>query len=119
MSEKMLCAYCGGEMQLRRGDRLWCFACCYSIHQSKWNTRHAGAEGEMVLGRLLGKLRSMYADVSALIARGKGTWPQNDYVRDETWAHWQGESIALRELLRCAGIDPDESPATGEEREGK
>lgn len=35
-------------------------------------------------------------ETEANLARGKGTWPQADYIRDETWANWQGQEQALR-----------------------
>lgn len=55
--------------------------------------------------------RKLYEDVVArlrsveeLLARGKGEWPKNDYVRDETWATWQGERLALRSVLQSSGF---------------
>lgn len=30
------------------------------------------------------------------LSRGKGTWPQADYIRDETWHNWLGHEQALR-----------------------
>lgn len=48
---------------------------------------------------LVQKERDSMAEV---IARGKGTWPQQDYVRDETWASWQGQLSVLESILRRA-----------------
>ena len=47
-------------------------------------------------------------DVERLIARGKGEWPQDGYVRDSTWDDWIGQRAALRWVLRRAGSNPDE-----------
>ena len=38
--------------------------------------------------------------VDGLIARGKGEWPNKDYVRDEIWSNWHHESIVLGGILR-------------------
>jgi hypothetical protein len=38
----------------------------------------------------------------ALIARGKGVWPERSYVRDEQWACWQVEVMSLKSILFAA-----------------
>ncbi len=41
------------------------------------------------------------------LRRGKGTWPQNDYIRDEIWHQWEGQEQASRwianDILKEAG----------------
>jgi hypothetical protein len=45
------------------------------------------------------KIAEAYRDeIAALIAKGKGTWPQSDYVKDETWASWHGRHAAADEI---------------------
>jgi hypothetical protein len=35
-------------------------------------------------------------ELEALFENGKGTWPNSDYVRDDTWNSWNGQLSALR-----------------------
>lgn len=55
--------------------------------------------------RLVEAVKTRLKEVNELIARGKGTWPQKDYVRDDTWAGWQAECHCLRMVLQRAGFD--------------
>lgn len=52
-------------------------------------------------------VRAQLREVESWLAKGKGTWPEKDYIRDQTWHTWQGEVMALRSALRNAGLDPD------------
>ena len=54
-------------------------------------------------------------DTETRIARGKGDWPGESYVRDHVWDGWIGERDALRRILWEAGIDAD-APATAAKR---
>lgn len=38
-----------------------------------------------------------------LIEKGKGTWPNEDYVRDSRWHSWHGSKMALRSVLYKIG----------------
>jgi len=49
-------------------------------------------------------------EYAALIAKGKGTWPQPDYVRDETWHHWQGALSVLESAVRRLPPDSASEP---------
>ncbi len=44
-------------------------------------------------------------EIEAKIAKGKGTWPNSDYVRDYEWDGWIGARNNLRWVLQDAGID--------------
>ena len=46
-------------------------------------------------------------DVEQRIAKGKGEWGADGYVRDSVWDGWLGGRLALRHVLQRAGIDPD------------
>jgi hypothetical protein len=46
------------------------------------------------------ELKAIWDDVDARLAKGNGTWPQHDYVRDETWAQWQAESWMMRRVFQ-------------------
>jgi hypothetical protein len=50
--------------------------------------------------QLLSWLVAELADVDSRLAKGQGTWPQPDYIRDATWNMWQGERLALGRVLR-------------------
>lgn len=58
---------------------------------TEWATQHAG---------VLAALEGMLAEDQARIDKGKGTWPQPDYVTDESWARLHGHADALRSALR-------------------
>lgn len=55
--------------------------------------------------RLVTEVKTRLKEVNSLIGRGKGTWPQKDYVKDETWAGWQAERNCLQMVLQRAGFD--------------
>lgn len=53
-------------------------------------------------------VRQRLKEMRELIALGKGTWPQPDYIRDSVWDGWLGERHALRAVLIDAGLkDPE------------
>jgi hypothetical protein len=53
-------------------------------------------------------VRKRLKEVRELIARGKGTWPNPDYVQDHVWDAWNGERHVLRMVLIDAGLkDPE------------
>jgi len=39
-----------------------------------------------------------YRHVTEVLSRGKGTWPEHHYVRDDTWSAWRAEQAALMSL---------------------
>ena len=47
-------------------------------------------------------------EYALLIEQGKGTWPEKDYVRDDTWNYWQGALAKLEQAVRRL---PDETAA--------
>jgi hypothetical protein len=55
--------------------------------------------------RLVEAVKVRLKEVDDLIARGKGEWPNQNYVRDEIWAGWQAERHCLRMVLQRAGFD--------------
>ena len=58
-----------------------------------------GAPSSCTVDSIVGFVRSELADVTERIDRGKGDWPTSNYVRDETWALWRGERMALERVL--------------------
>jgi hypothetical protein len=60
-------------------------------------------DGYDTLRRKLAKARAhiqaAQESTQRLLDRGKGTWPEPDYVRNETWNYWRGEEAALRQAL--------------------
>jgi hypothetical protein len=42
------------------------------------------------------------------LRKGKGTWPNDDYVRDHVWDGWIGQSAVLRGVLSDAGFSSDD-----------
>ena len=75
----------------------------------------AVAEGNLEGG---GKIADNYAaKIQERIDGGKGTWPDMDYVKDETFAAWRGERYAtgeiareIRSMVRAAPQPPDAPP---------
>ena len=57
------------------------------------------APSSCTVDSIVGFVRSELADVTERIDRGKGEWPTSNYVRDETWALWRGERMALERVL--------------------
>ena len=57
------------------------------------------APSSCTVDSIVGFVRSELADVTERINRGKGEWPTSNYVRDETWALWRGERMALERVL--------------------
>lgn len=45
--------------------------------------------------KMLAYLEREMAEVESNIERGKGTWPNKDYVRDDTWLRWYATHRAL------------------------
>ena len=54
--------------------------------------------------RLVSIIHAEIAKYESLIQRGKGTWPQNDYVRDSVWDAWNAKVSVLRSILDKFGI---------------
>lgn len=48
---------------------------------------------------VLAIVRERHNEISARLDKGKGTWPKEDYVRDEVWHSWQGERYALHSVM--------------------
>ncbi len=44
------------------------------------------------------KIASELKEHRERLDRGKGTWPQEDYIKDETWAYWKGQLSILERL---------------------
>lgn len=38
--------------------------------------------------------------LNALMEKGKGVWPEQSYVKDETWANWSGGLYELNQVYR-------------------
>lgn len=55
---------------------------------------------------IVAEIRKRRDSLAAAIDRGKGTWPEDGYVRDDTWAGWQARLGELDGLLCFCGIDP-------------
>lgn len=72
---------------------------CSKLEADNARLREAGANLSVGLAAIVIAERDNYA---ALIAHGKGEWPQNGYVRDETWAGWQHTLFVLNSILREA-----------------
>ena len=66
------------------------------------------------LRRLHDAVWSRLRAVQQLIARGKGTWPNSDYIRDATWDGWYGELRALESALVAAGFNPSDQTEKSE-----
>lgn len=43
-----------------------------------------------------------------LLDAGRGTWPQPDYVREETWTTWQSGAMTAGGLARAIRAEPKE-----------
>lgn len=43
------------------------------------------------------------ARLDAQIERGKGTWPNSDYVTDDTWSRWHSQQSVHKRVLEIAG----------------
>jgi hypothetical protein len=54
------------------------------------------ADRAEVLERLL---RERMERTEALIALGKGKWPEKSYVKDEQWACWHHEVMTIKSVL--------------------
>ena len=50
-------------------------------------------------------LRRRLTKVENRITKGKGTWPKPGYIKDDDWAHLQGQDFALRHALQDAGLE--------------
>ncbi len=46
-------------------------------------------------------IAKMASEIQAKLDRGKGTWPNDDYIKDEIWHQWQGELFALHVLANA------------------
>ena len=44
-------------------------------------------------------------EVENRIAKGKGVWPGPGYIKDDDWAHLQGQYFALRHVFQDAGLE--------------
>lgn len=60
--------------------------------------RQRAEQAEEAAGAMKDAIRSRLIEVEEMVARGKGTWPEKNYVRDDVWARWQGELLVLRSL---------------------
>lgn len=50
-------------------------------------------------------INDLHEDIQALLKKGKGVWPQKDYIRDEQWNFLRGRAYALNELRNKLGED--------------
>ncbi len=50
-------------------------------------------------------LRRRLTEVENKIAKGKGIWRKPGYIKDDDWAHLQGEYYALYHVLYDAGLE--------------
>ncbi|TXH49893.1 MAG: hypothetical protein E6Q97_21580 [Desulfurellales bacterium] len=65
-------------------------------------------------------LKAESQDINERISKGKGTWPNQDYIRDETWSIWQGEKATLdRVLHKIKLLDLEPLPNSGKEVENE
>lgn len=49
--------------------------------------------------KIIEKIKLEAKELKGLLDKGKGTWGNSDYVRDELWARWEGELCVLEMLL--------------------
>lgn len=77
------------------------------MNQNDTTATERVSEPERSEGSLERVVRAQLREIESWIAKGKGTWPEKNYIRDEAWHRWQGEALALRSVLRQAGLDPD------------
>lgn len=45
-------------------------------------------------------IRERRDELDVLLGKGKGTFCQPDYVKDDTWSRWIGARSELEELMR-------------------
>ena len=50
-------------------------------------------------------IRKELEEVQLRLKRGKGTWPQKDYITDDIWAMWRSDEITLKSILHR--FDPE------------
>lgn len=66
-----------------------------SLAWEAWQDAHtAGHRSGMT--EAAGICESKVEEVQKRLDAGKGEWPKEGYIRDETWHSWQGEGFALR-----------------------
>lgn len=53
--------------------------------------------------RLYDAVKGRLRVLEEAVARGKGTWPNSDYVRDSRWDGWLAERSSLRFILGKCG----------------
>ncbi len=51
------------------------------------------------LAEVKGLCETELREADERLAKGKGTWPNSDYVKDDTWNHIRGQAYALRRVL--------------------
>ena len=56
---------------------------------------------------LIDLIRSELAEYELLIAKGKGTWPEGNYVRDDIWNSWRTTIYVLSRLLQKIGVETE------------
>ena len=42
-------------------------------------------------------------ETEGVLAKGKGAWPNSNYIKDAVWEHLQGQAYALRDVIRAMG----------------
>lgn len=64
--------------------------------------------------RCLASVVKRYRDIESCLDKGKGTWPNVDYVRDQVWDGWNAAIVHLSSCIRDAGLDPLNLPTDKE-----
>lgn len=83
------CKGCGKDME--RVSTHW--AGCHEHHPECAAYREGFRAGMRAAAEINERAR---LKIETNLSRGKGTWPQADYIRDETWHNWLGHEQALR-----------------------
>jgi len=53
------------------------------------------------LADLRARIKERLDHYESLISKGKGEWPNNNYVRDSTWDSWHGARCVLNSLWQA------------------
>jgi hypothetical protein len=61
---------------------------------------HATDTAKSACNGLLDDIIERRDQYQRLIDKGKGIWPQDNYVRDDTWTAWNAKLSELNSILR-------------------
>jgi len=64
----------------------------------------AAIKAEDELADLRARIKERLDHYESLISKGKGEWPNNNYVRDSTWDSWHGARCVLNSLWQAIKV---------------